>query len=271
MNANVPRRDEHSISKTLQFVGDGLHTLNVRTMNGSIRVSGYDGANVQLEVRKTIDAHTDEDLRVAEENVVVDTADGAATIDVVVRGPAGAVCDEPRDGRSPASWDPFRYRITIELAIRVRRATRLRLCTVNGGDVRVEGTAGDFEIDDINGGIALEQVRGSGRATSVNGGVTASFTEVPPSASLFKTVNGHIVATFPDGLSADLRMKTLHGGLFTDFEVQSLPQPPAVAERREGWFVYRSNPFTTVRVGHGGPELTFDAFNGDVRVLRAGK
>jgi len=34
-------------------------------------------------------------------------------------------------------------------------------------------------------------------------------------------------------------------------------------------FVYRSNEFTTLRVGRGGPELTFDAFNGDVRVLRA--
>jgi hypothetical protein len=103
----------------------------------------------------------------------------------------------------------------------------------------------------------------------VNGRVTASFAQAPRSASLFKTVNGQIVATFPDGLSADLRMKTFNGGLFTDFDVEPLSQQLPVAERRAGRLTYRSNQFTAVRVGHGGPELTFDAFNGDVRVLRA--
>jgi len=63
-------------------------------------------------------------------------------------------------------------------------------------------------------------------------------------------------------------MKTFNGGLFTDFDVRALPQPVAVAERRDGRFVYRSNQFTLVRAGGGGPELTFETFNGSVRVLR---
>jgi hypothetical protein len=49
--------------------------------------------------------------------------------------------------------------------------------------------------------------------------------------------------------------------------VQPLPQPAAVAERRGGRFVYRSNQFTLVRAGSGGPELTFETFNGSVRVM----
>jgi hypothetical protein len=269
VDADLRLRDERSITKTLQFAGEGVHTLDVRTMNGSIRVSAYDGADVQLEARHTIRADTDEDLREAEDKVVVDTVDRAATIDVVVRDPRGATCGEPWNGRSPAWWDRSRYEVNVELAIRVPRATRLRLCTVNGGEVRVEGTAGDFDIDNVNGPITLEQVRGSGRASSVNGRVTASFVQAPRSASLFKTVNGQIVATFPDGLSADQRMKTFNGGLFTDFDVVPMAQKPPVAERRAGRLTYRSNQFTAVRVGHGGPELTFDAFNGDVRVLRA--
>jgi hypothetical protein len=44
-----------------------------------------------------------------------------------------------------------------------------------------------------------------------------------------------------------------------------------VAERRDGRFVYRSNQFTLVRAGGGGPELTFETFNGNVRVLRAAR
>jgi hypothetical protein len=53
--------------------------------------------------------------------------------------------------------------------------------------------------------------------------------------------------------------------------VKALPQPVPVAERRGGGFVYRSNQFTLVRAGRGGPELTFDTFNGSVHVLRAAK
>jgi hypothetical protein len=264
-------RDETVIKKTLQFDGDGVRTLDVRAMNGSIRVSGYDGTEVQLEARRTLAAETDDDLREAREQVVVDTIDHSATIEVVIREPGGARCGEPWSGRTLAWWDRPRYDATFEISIRVPRSTRLRLCTVNGGEVRVEDTAGDFDIDNVNGRIALEQVRGSGRASSVNGRVTASFAEAPRSASLFKTVNGHIVATFPGGLSADLRMKTFNGGLFTDFEVEPLAQKNQTVERHGGRMTYRSNQFTAVRVGRGGPELTFEAFNGDVRVLRAAK
>jgi hypothetical protein len=53
--------------------------------------------------------------------------------------------------------------------------------------------------------------------------------------------------------------------------VEPLALNAPVVERRAGRVTYRSNQFTAVRVGHGGPELTFDAFNGDVRVLRAAK
>jgi hypothetical protein len=263
--------DESSVKKTLQFAGDGVRTLDVRTLNGSIRVSGYDGATVDLEVRQMIAADTDEDLREAKRQLVVDTHDQAATIDIAVRESRGTVCGEQGNGRSPAWWDRIRYKAAVELVIRVPRATRLRLCTINGGEVYVDGTAADFDIDDVNGRITLEQIRGSGRVSSVNGRITASFAEAPRSASLFKTVNGHIVATFPAGLSADLRLKTFNGGLFTDFDTEPLSQKVPSAERRGGRVIYRSNQFTTVRVGRGGPELTFDAFNGDVRVLRATK
>jgi hypothetical protein len=69
--------------------------------------------------------------------------------------------------------------------------------------------------------------------------------------------------------AADLRMKTFNGGLYTDFDVQTLPTTALVkAERRDGMYVYRSTGFTTVRAGSGGPELTLDTLNGDVRVLK---
>jgi hypothetical protein len=45
-----------------------------------------------------------------------------------------------------------------------------------------------------------------------------------------------------------------------------LPGRAGVREQRDGKFVYKSNEFFGVRVGNGGPELKFDAFNGDIRI-----
>jgi DUF4097 and DUF4098 domain-containing protein YvlB len=86
-----------------------------------------------------------------------------------------------------------------------------------------------------------------------------------------KTLNGNVDATFPATLSADFVLKTRHGELLTDFDVEVLPQPVAAAERRNGKFVYRSNDAARVRVGQGGPEISMETMNGDVRVIRAGR
>ena len=116
----------------------------------------------------------------------------------------------------------------------------------------------------------MTSVAGSGSAKTVNGPVTVSFTENPQDPSEFTTVNGNVDITFQDGLSADLKMKTFNGGLFTDFDVEPLPQPASASgERRNGRFVYRSNSFTRVRAGRGGPEHSFETLNGNVRALRA--
>jgi DUF4097 and DUF4098 domain-containing protein YvlB len=115
----------------------------------------------------------------------------------------------------------------------------------------------------------MPNVRGSGSARTVNGAVVALFSEQPHAATEFKTINGDVIVGLPVDLSADLRLKSFNGGLFTDFDAQSLPQPVPVAERRNGWFVYRANQYTLMRTRSGGPELTFETFNGSVRVLRA--
>ena len=62
----------------------------------------------------------------------------------------------------------------------------------------------------------------------------------------------------------------MNGGLFTDFEAQPLAaRAPVAGERRSGKFIYHVNEFTRVRVGSGGPELTFETLNGNVRARRA--
>jgi hypothetical protein len=263
-------RNESTISRTLRFGGSGERALDVRAIHGSIRVIGADRSDVQLEALRTVRAETDADLRAAERDVVLDFVDNVARIEATVRDAHGYACGED-SGLRHDRWDDPPYAVAFDFTIEVPRGTRLRLCTVNGREIFVEGTTGDFELDNVNGRITMQNVRGSGSARTVNAAIVASFTEQPRNASEFRTTNGNVAVTFPADLTADLKMKTFNGGLFTDFDVESLPQPAAVAERRNGRFVFRSNQFTLVRAGRGGPELTFETFNGNVRVLRAAR
>ena len=262
--------DESSVTRTLSFAAGGGRVLDVRNTNGFIHVEATNDSTVQMSIRKVIRAETQSDLADAQRDVRLEFKEGAPRVEATVFDHRGHYCGEEwrDDGRR---WDRIHYSVKFDFTIRVPRNVTLRLCTINGGDVLVNGTQGDFEVTNVNGLIDMKGVAGSGRAHTVNGPVTVSFTANPKQPSSFKTVNGNVDVQFLDGLSADFSMKTFNGGLYTDFDAQPVTGRAAPAgERRDGKFVYRVNEFTRVRVGSGGPEITFETLNGNVRARRAG-
>jgi DUF4097 and DUF4098 domain-containing protein YvlB len=266
----VHRRD--TAEAALRFSGAGTRTVDLRTVHGSIHVSADSGSDVRLSMVRTVDAESDAAADEAVRDVRIDTTDNAATIGAIVRQPHGVACGEPADESSYSWWDRPRYTVRVDLTARVPADSRIRLCAIQGAEIEMAGVTGDFDVTNVNGAISLSGLRGAGRATTVNGAVTAAFAAPPRDTSIFQTVNGNVTVTFPPSLSADLRLKTFHGELLTDFEVQPLQaaarhQP----ESRNGRYVYSSNRYTVVRAGGGGPELTLETLNGDVRVLRASR
>ena len=261
--------DESTVTRTLSFAAGGGRTVDVRNINGFIHVEATNDSTVQMSIRKVIRAETQDDLAEAQRDVRLDFRDGAARVEATVTDRREHVCGEPwnDDGRR---WDRVRYAVRYDFTVRVPRDAAVRLCTINSGDVTVTGTQGDFDVDNVNGLIEMNQVGGAGSAHTVNGRVTVTFTANPRRESSFKTVNGNIEVTFRDGLAADFAMKTFNGGLFTDFDAQPLATTVKTAgERRNGRFVYRANEFTRVRVGSGGPQITFETLNGNIRARRA--
>ena len=260
--------DESSVTRTLSFAAGGGRTLDVRNINGFIHVEATNDSAVQVSVRKVIRARTQDDLAAAQRDVRLDFRDGAARVEAIVTDRRGHVCGEDWNDRGD-NWERVYYDVKFDFTIKVPRGVALRLCAINGGDLIVNGTQGDFDVTNVNGPVEMNQVAGSGRAHTVNGGVKVSFTANPKQESSFKTVNGNVDVDFRDGLSADFAMKTFNGGLYTDFDSQPLPSPVSAAgERRNGRFVYRANEFTRVRVGSGGPQITFETLNGNVRARR---
>lgn len=268
-NSRYAIADESTITRTLNFAAGGGRSLDVRNINGAIRVEGTNDSAVQMTIRKIVRAETRDDAAEAERDVRLDFVESRPRVEATVTDRTGHICGEPwnDDGRR---WNRVHYQVQYDFTIRMPRDAALRLCTINNGDVIVNGTQGDFDVTNVNGLIEMKNVAGSGRAHTVNGPVTVTFAANPRQASSFKTVNGNVDVQFRDGLAADFLMKTMNGGLFTDFDVQQLPaQMSSAGERRDGKFVYRLNQFTRVRVGNGGPELTFETLNGNVRARRS--
>ncbi|MGE0702381.1 MAG: hypothetical protein AB7P22_00445 [Vicinamibacterales bacterium] len=251
------------LNRTLTFSGTTQdRLLEVSTINGAIHVVGHDADHVQVVVVKTVRAATDAAADAGSRSASVSFSESAEVVRIHGDVEARPGCDQ----KPTVQVRDRSYQVTFDFEVHVPRKTRLRGCAVNGGAIEVEGLTADFDIDHVNGGVRLTDLLGSGEAVTVNGSVNASFAAVPRGALLLRSVNGDLEATFPRDLSADLRLKTFNGELYTDFETIALPSAPEV-ERQNGRSIYHSNRFGAFRVGSGGPVLTFDAFNGDVRVL----
>lgn len=268
--------DESDVTRTLNLAGTvsggGGRILDVRNTSGFIHVEGTTGSNVEMSIHKVVRGETSADVADGQRDVRLEFKDGAPRVEATVFDRRGHYCGEEwQDRDNDRNWDRIHYEVRYDFTIKVPRDVALRLCTINAGDVIVSGTQGDFDVTNVNGLIDLKSVGGSGRAHTVNGPVTVTFTANPKKESSFKTVNGNVDVQFLDGLAAEFAMKTMNGGLYTDFDVQALPATMSAApERKNGRFMYRANEYTRVRVGSGGPQITFETLNGNVRARRAG-
>ncbi len=265
---DLPVRREATATTTLAFADGGMRTVDLRTINGTITVTTDRGRDVRLTVTRRTAAERESDLATADRDVRLETSSQGGTVSAIVHE-GDDVCGESNNGKNDSWWDRRRYRVHLDLVAVIPQGTRIRLCTINGASIIATGAFGEFDVSNVNGRIEITGVRGSGRAVTVNGPVDVTFAESPRDASEFRSVNGNVIVRFPGDLSADLKLKTFHGQLLTDFDVQSVPTP-ATREERNGHVVYRAGS-TTVRVDRGGPTLTFDTLNGDVRILRAGR
>jgi hypothetical protein len=231
--------------------------LLVDNFNGFIHVGGYGGKEVQVTVEKRIRAESAEAMAEAKRDVKLDMSQQGNFVRLYEDGPFR---NHDRGDRY------YGYHVSFEFEIQVPSETELVLKGFNQ-EIQVKKTTGDFDIHGFNGGIDLEDVSGSGSVQTFNGKVKVAFSKNPARETHFKTFNGSVDVYFQPTLDADLHFKTFHGAIYTDFDVTALPTKLASGDSKSGKFVYRSsNRMTAGRTGKGGPELSFDTFNGSIRL-----
>lgn len=256
--------DQNITQRTFQMAS-GPRKLIVDNVNGRVDVTGYNGSTVEVTVREHWRADSSDKLAEAKRDIKLDMTEEGSTVKLYVDGPFrcrdGCVHTHGRTG----------YDFTFDFTVRVPQDAELDLRTVNGGPLRADNSTAPFHVSNVNGGIELKNMAGSGSVNSVNGAVKASFTAVPREACTFKSVNGSIDMQVPASFGGDIQFKTLNGSLYTDFDAVRLAGTAEPGTREGMKYVYRQGGTTRVRLGNGGPEHRFETVNGNITISKIGQ
>ena len=161
----------------------------------------------------------------------------------------------------------------ISFDIEAPAHANLKLHSVNGGEILVENVEGDLDISNVNGGITLRDVGGTVNAGTTNGNVRATMTRVTAQKEMaFTSLNGTVDVTLPPSTRANLRLRSDHGDVYSDFDVQLSQSAPVIEENRGSNGRYRISRSRSIvgAINGGGPEFELRTFNSNVYV-RKGK
>jgi hypothetical protein len=242
--------------------------LAVYNLEGSIKVEGYSGDKVLIEIDQTIAAPNKEILEQGKKEIKL----GFDQLgDSVV-----AYMQYPWDTR-PHDWHEWNddrrhieYRCHLNYTIKVPLNSSIHVSTINDGDISVKDVSGTLVVNNINGAIDIANAKGATQAHTINGNLTVTYKSNPPAASSYYTLNGKLTAVFQPDLSADLQFKSMNGAFYTDFENTSLLAPTVVknTEKKGDATVYKLNKDTRLRIGAGGKEFKFETLNGNIYIKK---
>jgi len=236
--------------------------IEVGLVHGSITVTAYNGKEIIIEAKARSQRghksrrHSDKGSR------------GMLRLNAVS---TGLSVEEQHNKMSIGAASHVR---AVDIKLQVPRKTSLALSTVNDGDIFVEGVEGELELNNVNGEIKVKDVSGTVLSNTTNGDVTVTFKKITPNKPLsFVSFNGDVDVTFPGDINAELKLKSEHGDIFTDYEITLEERRNVTREDRRdegGKFQLEIESAMYGKVGKGGPEYHFSTYNGKI-FIRKGK
>jgi DUF4097 and DUF4098 domain-containing protein YvlB len=213
----------------------GLNPLDVDAgPNGGIRIRGWDRSDVLVRTKITGYGGSEADARRIASGVRVETEGGRIRTD----GP-----DRRGDEYWSASFD-----------VQVPRTALLTLNTKNGG-ISIDDFRGTAKFRAMNGGVSLSNVGGDIRGETTNGGLNIDLNgDRWEGAGLdVETHNGGVRMTLPENYSAELETGTTNGRASVSF--------PITVQGTLGRHI-------TATLGAGGAKLRAITTNGGVTINR---
>ncbi len=159
-------------------------TVDVDNFDGSITVTGSNSSEIQVVVNKIIRAESKEKIQEAKREVRLDISQAENALRFYVDGPFRCHCSDGSNNYRGSRH--YGYEVSFEFTLKVPRDTNVRLRTVNHGDISVKNTSGTFDVENVNGGVELLEVAGSGHAYALNRPLKVMFTSNPAGQQRFR-------------------------------------------------------------------------------------
>jgi hypothetical protein len=258
--SRLAAQTKHSEEMTVPLSEPGKPvTLEAHLMKGSIKVVGYEGKDVLIQVLMDSSKEEEEDRD--------DDSRGMKRI-----GSTGGM-----DVRADEDNNNVRISSSAEnklagLVIKVpQNTTRIELGTINGGEITVSDVSGKLELHNVNGGITATGISGSVVANTVNGDVIVKFKSVDASAAMgFSNLNGKIDVTLPGDTKANLKLKCDRGEMFTDFDIEVDKTRPKVETKNEDHFhQVKIDDWVLGKINGGGSQLELQSQFGSIYIRKA--
>lgn len=243
-------------------------TLAIYNVFGNIRVEGYPGDKVMIEIDKAISGKNAEQIELGKKEFKLEFEEKSDSIIVYTA--------EPYDSRPNRNWTRknenrnVEYKIQLDFVVKIPKGMNIRVITINDGNVSVKDVEGTLDVGNVNGNITIENAKGTSKVHTVNGNVDVTYLSSPPEKSTYNTINGTMNITYPADLSADIQLKSMNGEFFTDFsDAQILPGSVVKnTDKKDGGTTYKLEKDTSLRIGKGGKVFRFETLNGNIYIKK---
>jgi DUF4097 and DUF4098 domain-containing protein YvlB len=228
-------KEKEEFHQTYQLASDGK--VQVDNVNGKIHITGWDKDEVKVDAVKT--APSKSEL----EAVKIEVDSKPDSLRIHTKYP-----------NSHWHWKLWKKsnNANVDYEIKVPMKARLDEVENVNGSVEIEGVRGNVHASTVNGHLEAKGLASEAKLATVNGGVEAVFDKLDGSVSL-KTVNGHVELTLPSNVNADVSGSTVNGGIHSD---------PGLTVKKN-WPVGSELHGT---LGKGGATVKTETVNGGIRV-----
>ena len=256
------------IKKEFAAPNPSAEVLAIYNLNGSIRVEGYSGDKVLVDIDKHLSADDSDGLELGKHEFQLGYDQHGDSIIIYIAEPFDTRPEWRRNERW--GWRDHNYDFNLDFVVRVPFGMNLHVSTVNHGDMFVQDVTGKLSVHNVNGPVTIKNAKGATSARTINGNLTVDYVTAPAGPSDYYTLNGRLEVTYPANLSAVCQYKSMNGAFFTDFD-NAEPLPVTVIKNethRASSTVYKLNIAKRVQIGNGGNLFKFETMNGNIYVKK---
>jgi DUF4097 and DUF4098 domain-containing protein YvlB len=140
---------------------------------------------------------------------------------------------------------------------------------VTHGDTKVDGVHGEVDAESTHGDVTLTNISGTVVANTVHGSLKVSMNQVDQSKPLaFTTLSGEIDVTLPADVRANVKLRALHGEIWSDFDMKLTGTSTSAVRAGSGRYQITMDRAMNGTINGGGVDTTFYTVNGKITIRK---